>query len=898
MLKIGFLQIANAWALLPLLALPIIYLVSKLIPPKPKTIHFPALMFLKGLDAKSSNMQTAPLWVKILRIIAIFALVFGLSAPFISSSPVKIANDKKILIIIDDGWSNAARFEEIKSKATEIIKSYAPLGTENTQFSVLISSAPNNEQIIAQQSQDALDFIKKLEPKAYIPSHEANFAKIFALKDSFAIYYFSDGLKHNSSDEMLENLAKIAIGKFHIDLPANKIAALSEIKQNADGFAYQYKSIGRPKDIEVEFLSKDGEIFASSHGSNGHGSVILPDNLSRRVAFAKIRGENTAGGTYILNATNLRPLIGIENLNQTEEPLISDKYYIKTAAKMLGDVVEGEIDRILPSRPNAIIIGDRSGFSPNDERTLLSYMRGGGTIIRFIGPLALGKENDPIITGALAHAPKIMAGSFSWNNAQIAPSEAESPLFGMETNNDARPRLVAVFESPPQNTEIWARLQDKTPFISRKKIGEGQLVMIHTTASPAWSEIAFSATQIQFLRRILQTSQAQGIDANTRPPNAPMYGQTILNAYGEIGQIAPDAKPILPKDTLPKISNQEYNPGIYSGGGSILFLQAANQDLNLSPINLQNIRFETMNNIQNNLFLLRPYFLVFGFLALLLDSLIAIMGADIFNRFKKPATTNIILLALIVLPFLPLQAKAQAINDDMAMAYILTPDQRTNAKAKAGLEGLAQALNARTNVHSSRVVGIDPSKDELALYPIIYWLLPDNITPANLATNRALNAYMQNGGILFIDTKGAGRDANNARALTQSALRGLVVPPLEQVPQGHVLGRSFYLLMGFPGRFANSKLWVANSASMNASANDGVSPIIIGDGDWAAAWAGGPHDTAQAAIEGGDLRRETAFRVGINIYIYALTGQYKADQIHVPAILNRLGQPQSKGKQK
>ena len=37
-------------------------------------------------------------------------------------------------------------------------------------------------------------------------------------------------------------------------------------------------------------------------------------------------------------------------------------------------------------------------------------------------------------------------------------------------------------------------------------------------------------------------------------------------------------------------------------------------------------------------------------------------------------------------------------------------------------------------------------------------------------------------------------------------------------------------------------------------------------------------------------QREMAFRVGINIVMYALTGNYKADQVHVPALLERLGQ--------
>jgi hypothetical protein len=37
-------------------------------------------------------------------------------------------------------------------------------------------------------------------------------------------------------------------------------------------------------------------------------------------------------------------------------------------------------------------------------------------------------------------------------------------------------------------------------------------------------------------------------------------------------------------------------------------------------------------------------------------------------------------------------------------------------------------------------------------------------------------------------------------------------------------------------------------------------------------------------------QREYAHRAGVNIVMYMLTGNYKADQVHIPALLERLGQ--------
>ena len=42
-------------------------------------------------------------------------------------------------------------------------------------------------------------------------------------------------------------------------------------------------------------------------------------------------------------------------------------------------------------------------------------------------------------------------------------------------------------------------------------------------------------------------------------------------------------------------------------------------------------------------------------------------------------------------------------------------------------------------------------------------------------------------------------------------------------------------------------------------------------------------------VPGGEVQREMALRFGINLVMYALTGNYKTDQVHAPALLERLG---------
>jgi Domain of unknown function (DUF4159) len=150
---------------------------------------------------------------------------------------------------------------------------------------------------------------------------------------------------------------------------------------------------------------------------------------------------------------------------------------------------------------------------------------------------------------------------------------------------------------------------------------------------------------------------------------------------------------------------------------------------------------------------------------------------------------------------------------------------------------------------------------------------------------------MRQGGIILFDTRdqgsGEGFSPGGSAALRRIA-RNLSVPALAPVPPDHVLGRSFYLLTEFPGRFAGGQVWIQRDQDR---ANDSVSPVIIGGHDWAGAWAVDAQGRNPFAVMPGGARQRTmAYRFGVNLVMYALTGNYKGDQVHVPLILERLGQ--------
>jgi hypothetical protein len=239
---------------------------------------------------------------------------------------------------------------------------------------------------------------------------------------------------------------------------------------------------------------------------------------------------------------------------------------------------------------------------------------------------------------------------------------------------------------------------------------------------------------------------------------------------------------------------------------------------------------------------------------------------------------------------------------DTRLAYVITGLPELDETSKAGLMGVNRALRARTSYEPQDPVGVDIARDDLAFYPLLYWPMDPrekNLTPNTISK---LNDYMRLGGTILFDTRdltlGAVAGENSPGQQTLRRLTaGLDFPPLEQVPADHVLTKTFYILRDFPGRWTGGKLWVEaippppKNGAPPARGGDGVSPVIIGGNDWAAAWA---IDTASRRFlftpsPGGELQREMAFRFGINLVMYALTGNYKTDVVHAPALLQRLG---------
>jgi hypothetical protein len=403
------------------------------------------------------------------------------------------------------------------------------------------------------------------------------------------------------------------------------------------------------------------------------------------------------------------------------------------------------------------------------------------------------------------------------------------------------------------------------------------------------------------LRRVLDLSRGVDEPSATLPPSLP--AQQVLNGAGQLITPPPTVLAFDRSEISDPALGPSHPPGYYGSGTTKI---AVNLGPSLGPIEGQRSwpsgvtvsGFETVTEERS----LKPWLLFIALALFVIDfALSLVLRGHIVWPLTLTPQTRATAIALFLLAFGT--ADAWAADDpvppatldavlETRLAFVKTGQESLDRISEQGLATLTQVLAARTSAEMAPPTAVNPETDDLLPYPFVYWRMSaDRAPPSEQAAGR-INDYLGRGGMILFDAPsqvGAnkGADGQQIGQALNGVLSRLNVPQLVQISDEHVLRRSFYLLPDLPGRYTGAPLYIER----NSASNDGVSSIIIGSHDWAAAWARDSRGLPLfPAVPGGERQREWSYRFGVNLVMYALTGNYKADQVHFPAIMQRLTQ--------
>jgi hypothetical protein len=931
------LAFAEPLVLLGLLSLPILWWLLRLIPPQPRRIDFPPTRLLFDLTPKEETPRRTPWWLTLLRL-TLAALVIIAAAGPLWRPPVETAASKAPLaLLIDDGFPAAGTWDARMRTADDLM---ARAEADDRGVALIRLSEPTRD-ISLETPAAARVRLKQMRPQPYAVERAdalPALGRFLDAKPDVEIVWLSDGVDLGGGSEFVAALGRLAgtrpmtvinggLPPAHALSSADNTAGALTVKvlRSATGAA----ETGTVRGLDLKGLPLGDAPFSfRASDTETEADLTLPVEIRNDIARLEISAEHSAGAVQLLDKRWRRRSVGVVtgSSSDTAQPLLASTYYLSRALAPFADVRIADsgsptqaVTQFLDQRLPMMILADVGNVTEVHDQ-LTRWIEDGGVLVRFAGP-RLAASDDDLVPVRLRRGGRILGGSLSWEQPQQLGAYAhDGPFFDMTVPNDVTvSRQVLAEPDATLSEHTWATLQDGTPLVTAEHRGKGLIVLFHVTADTRWSDLPISGAFVDMLKRIVaqagtaiapEGSATAGRDVQeVVPPNH------VLDGFGVFVPPPPSARPV-PAGFAGR-ATPDHPPGFYGPPEGLLAVNTLAPADQLAPLDIAglNARHEEfrLSEPQD----LRGPILLAALGLLGLDALVVFWLAGGLKQMMRRRSRVAAAIAVAILAAALLgapRAQAQAGSDtawkaslETRLAYIVTGNEEVDRISKAGLQGLTLFLAQRTALEAAEPSGLDPAHDELAFYPLIYWPIVAGAPKPSAEALQHIDAYMKQGGTVLFDTRDAIEappgPGGEARAPGMLALRNILssldIPELEPVTRDHVLTKTFYLLKDFPGRFTTGQLWVEalpaesedNESNRPARAGDGVSSIIITSNDLAGAWAMRPDGQAMLPLVANEPRqREFAFRAGVNIVMYTLTGNYKADQVHIPALLERLGQ--------
>ncbi|MEM9428049.1 MAG: DUF4159 domain-containing protein [Pseudomonadota bacterium] len=922
MLTVGPLAFLAPLLLLALVALPILWWLLRAVPPAPAKRAFPGVRLLLGLQDPERMPEKTPWWLLALRIAAIAAATLAFANP-VFNPETDDRGTGPLLIVLDGGWASAPAWAEREARVADLLES---AGRSGRPVSLLNLAEPLSEDGPA--FRDAADWAARLvalEPQAWSPDRAGAAAWLAEASTDFDTIWLTDGVAtpgdgafaaalaaagdvtviRDGLDRVALTAPRFADGAVRADLLRTEATPRPSLRVTAFG----------PDPNGVERVLGEARVMFEGAGTETEALFDLPVELRNRVTRLAVPGVRSAGAVALTDDGLKRRKVGLLAGGQEGEGarLVSALFYLERALEPSADLIVAPLMDILLAAPDVVILADVGTLAGPERDALLSWIEGGGLLIRFAGPRLARSgegqlEDDPLLPVRLRAGGRTVGGTMSWGAPKrLRPFPDASPFAGLELPADVAISSQVMAQPDPNLPErVIAALEDGTPLVTGRAQGDGRVVLFHVTANAEWSSLPLSGLFVEMLERLAVSARGAQPDAGE------LAGQTwvpvaVLDGFGELRE--PELLPGVDGARLvSEAPGPDMPPGIYAAGERRVAVNLFAPGDGIRPLEPMPDGFQedSMTVVEETF--LKPWLLAAALIAMMVDILATLWLA---GRLSGPRVTQG--AALLLAAGLGLTAPpADAEGDDLALyattstvlAYVETGNNRIDDVSRAGLRGLSAVLSRRTAIEPGEPVAVDLESQELSVFPFLYWPIAESQPLPSDAAYGKLNAFLRSGGMILFDTRDAnlggrlGAGTPNGRALQRLAAK-LDIPPLEPAPDDHVLTRTFYLLQDFPGRYANTDVWVEAAPDVEEvegmpfrNLNDGVTPVVIGANDWAGAWAisnSGQYMLPVGRGTGGGRQREIAYRFGVNLIMHVMTGNYKSDQVHVPALLERLG---------
>ena len=504
-LSIGFL---SPWLLMGLLALPVIWWLLRLTPPRPQEEVFPPAEILAKLIKPEETPAKSPWWLTLLRLM-IAALVIGaMAGPILNPQENLLEGDGPVLIVIDDGWASAGNWEERRTVALNLASQARDAGRTVILESTTGSAKWDGKPVSAEE---AIKLLEAAQNQPLIPNHKDTAARLEANSTQTRpshIAWLSDGLSRIGTDNLVTVFGKTAAKNSLYLPPAQNLIIMDSVQNlpaNLLGTLVR-ADVGDSQEVTVTARDLKGVVLARRKISFEPGiekmefSFDEPVELRNEITRLEITEIENAGAVQLLDESNQRRLVGLisgEKHDQSQ-PLLSPLYYISKALEPYSDIRRSDDANVAASVPllisqgvSAIVLADVGLLPEEAGETLGDWVSKGGMLVRFAGPRLAVSPDRRLLPVDIRPGDRSIGGALSWETPKpVAPFESQSPFSGINAPHDVvvHKQVLALQESDLE-AKTWATLEDGTPLVTAEQRDRGWIVLFHVSSDAAWSNL-------------------------------------------------------------------------------------------------------------------------------------------------------------------------------------------------------------------------------------------------------------------------------------------------------------------------------------------------------------------------------------------------------------------------
>jgi hypothetical protein len=189
-LPIGF---TSPLILLALAALPILWFLLRLVPPRPRRVQFAPTRLLLQIEPKEETPARTPWWLTALRLLLAALVIFAAAGPILNPPAATTRSSGPIVLLIDSGWAAAAQWENRLYTANAII---ARAEAENRPVAIIATGKPAKDVSLLRPL-EARETLRLLSPAAYAPNRNdvlAGLSDVLKRQPDASVIWLSDGI--------------------------------------------------------------------------------------------------------------------------------------------------------------------------------------------------------------------------------------------------------------------------------------------------------------------------------------------------------------------------------------------------------------------------------------------------------------------------------------------------------------------------------------------------------------------------------------------------------------------------------------------------------------------------------------------------------------------------------